>query len=83
MKYALTSSVHVDHLEATTFHCGGVAILTFKGGILNGSLCLHIPPAVADATAAAFNKAMAEHEAKTASVFPAPESRSVDGLAEW
>lgn len=63
MKYALQSSVHVDSIEAHSFHCSsGAAILSFKSGILTGTLSLHIPPSVADATADAFNEAMAEHE---------------------
>lgn len=84
MKYAMQSSGWSSAIKATVFHGVSGSILTFQAQDLWGpSLVMHIPPAVADATAAAFNKAMAEHEAKTASVFPAPEPRSVDGLAEW
>lgn len=63
--YAMQSSVHARHIEARTWTTpdGESAILTFSSGILSGNLSMHIPPSVADATAAAFNEAMRAHEA--------------------
>ena len=64
MKYAMQSSVHVDEIKASvwTSDDGERSILSFESGVLTGTLSMHIPPAVAQATADAFNKAMREHE---------------------
>ena len=63
MKYAMQSSVHADNITASvwTSENSERSILSFSSGILTGTLSLHIPPAVAQATAAAFNEAMEDH----------------------
>lgn len=66
MKYAIQSSTQVETLEATVFDAkGGRAILTFQEGI-GRNINMHIPLSVAQATADAFNAAMAAHEAEEA-----------------
>ena len=64
MKYAMQSSVHVDEIKASVWTAESfeMAILSFSSGILTGTLSLHIPPSVAQATADAFNEAMREHK---------------------
>ena len=65
MKYAMQSSVHADNIKASvvwTAEDGERSILSFSSGILTGTLSLHIPPSVAQATADAFNEAMREHK---------------------
>ena len=64
MKYAMQSSVHADNITASvwTSENSERSILSFSSGILTGTLSLHIPPSVAQATAAAFNEAMREHK---------------------
>ena len=63
MKYAMQSSVHADNITASVWTAESyeMAILSFSSGILTGTLSLHIPPSVAQATADAFNEAMEDH----------------------
>lgn len=66
MNHAMTSMSHHKSIKADVWRSPGVdrAILTFQGS--HGQFSLHIPPSVAQATADAFNKAMAENEGEKA-----------------
>lgn len=64
MNFSLNSNFLVKSIRAEAFTAtSGNAILSFNEGIGRG-ISLHVPPSVAEATAKAFNDAMAAHEAE-------------------